>query len=650
MGALIGLRRFAVIGTALLASLANSGQASAGEPSLASGKSLSFAPGELLIGYKTPADLDKSMGVLQASAKSFQLLQGGRPTSFEVEKLLPGVARLRVEVTAEGRALIQSSPEVELQVLEDLAAKLRASDPTIEFVHPNWKLPLEPQKFDSKDLPSKKQLEASRAEPGLPNDTLFRARYQWDYELAPRGMNAVGAWKVTKGDPSVVVAVVDTGLATQSPDLVAGEYVLEGWSIINAKITKGADEVECTDVNHGTHVAGTIGAARSNNSRGIAGISWKTTILPLRVFQCHGSALVGDIARAMAWAAGFDIEGWPRNLNKANIINLSLGGSFPCEATVLQAIIDHVRRAGTTVVVAAGNDSTDIANISPAGCKGVISVAAVNAAGRLASYSNFGNVTISAPGGENNQRDAEGRLLGVWSTIKPSGANPGGLASFSGTSMAAPHVSGAIALAMAKFPELRNNPDMVAAAIRATASPFIAGACPQDRLCGPGYLDAGALVRLKNLPPATSQAISGISGNTAQQPIPDGSSAANSQNQSSSPEATKHLPTEVLATTGVSDLGQDQTGLDGSWHSEQFGGIIEIEGNEWRHPGLGVADIQYDRAGRHLSLVYQSSRQACEYRANFANGRETLVLEGSQPTQSIDACPTGTFSRVSPLE
>jgi len=172
----------------------------------------------------------------------------------------------------------------------------------------------------------------------------------------------------------------------------------------------------------------------------------------------------------------------PANANKARVLNLSLGGSGACDTTTQNAI-NSARSRGAVVVVSAGNSNADAINSNPANCAGVITVAATNRSGGKASYSNYGtSVTIAAPGGDTG--------AGILSTLNSGTTTPASdsYAYYMGTSMAAPHVSGVVALMLSANPNL--TPDDVAAKLKSTARAFPA-ACSG---CGAGIVNAAAAV------------------------------------------------------------------------------------------------------------------------------------------------------------
>ncbi|MGP5588236.1 S8 family peptidase, partial [Glutamicibacter ardleyensis] len=288
-----------------------------------------------------------------------------------------------------------------------------------------------------------------------PNDTRYSE--QWHYS-GTNGMRLPSAWDTSTGSGSVV-AVLDTGITSHS-DLNAN--VLPGYDFVsnatsardgNGRDSNAQDQGdwyaagECGGSNsgssswHGTHVAGTV-AAVTDNGKGVAGVAPDAKLLPVRVLaKCGGS--LSDISDAIIWAAGGYVPGVPTNTNPADTINMSLGGGGAC-GTTYQAAIDTAVSRGTSVIVAAGNESQNASNVRPANCSNVVVVAASNPSGGPSFYTNYGSaIDVTAPGGDTRYAGQ-----GVLSTINTGSTTPSaeGYAFYQGTSMATPHVAGMVAL------------------------------------------------------------------------------------------------------------------------------------------------------------------------------------------------------------
>ncbi|MGB9640698.1 MAG: S8 family serine peptidase, partial [Anaerolineales bacterium] len=339
-----------------------------------------------------------------------------------------------------------------------------------------------------------------------PNDSYYSR--QWDL-FDTWGINAPGAWDITTGSNSVVVAVVDTGILFNHPDLigktVSGYDFISDTSIANDGDGRDSDPSDPGDWVtmgdscysgtsessswHGSHVAGTI-AASTNNTSGIAGINGNSKILPVRVIgKCGGYE--SDIVDGMRWAAGLPVSGVVSNPNPARVLNLSFGGNGICDSTY-QSTINLIRAAGVVIVAAAGNNGGSADNFTPANCSGVISVAATDRNGNRAYYSNYGkSVSISAPGGDIRVSTTNGIL----STVNAGTTSPTLTYTYSyyqGTSMAAPHVAGVVSLMLSRNPAL--TPDQVLSILQTTAKPFPSGSTCNNSICGSGIVNAASAV------------------------------------------------------------------------------------------------------------------------------------------------------------
>lgn len=337
----------------------------------------------------------------------------------------------------------------------------------------------------------------------VPNDPYF-SQLQWDYTDPTGGIKATTAWDTSQGE-GVVVAVLDTGYADHS-DLNAN--LVPGYDFIIDENIAGDGDGRDDDAHdpgdwaggypsswHGTHVAGTV-AAVTNNGAGLAGVAYKAKVQPVRVLG-HGGGYTSDIADAIVWASGGEVDGVPANENPAEVLNLSLGGNGSCsQDPVTQAAIDGAISRGTTVVVAAGNDNDNAANHSPASCKGVITVGANGIDGAKSWFSNYGaSVTLSAPGGNATSGSSpDDRWIWSLGNTGAEGPEEEGLIGMIGTSQASPHVAAVVALMQsaavaAGKPAL--TPSQVKNILRATARPFPVTP-PVSTPMGAGIVDAAA--------------------------------------------------------------------------------------------------------------------------------------------------------------
>ena len=595
-----------------------------------------FVSGELLVGYKSDGDRQAAVEELMAANGNLRTLGSEEVQKSKVEALSGSALKLRFDVPARIKSLAKTDPNAERVFLEDLGAKIKQADSRVKYAHPNWVTRLDPipqppalkqkMKLELKELRDRlKSKELPQL--GASSDPAEQLGLHWHYEAPPRGMNAIGAWALSKGDKSVVVAVVDTGILFDHADIAKAGNVLPGYNFFTlGGATRSADATDTGDPCppqdpspswHGTHVAGTIGGVGTNNGIAVAGINWNVSILPVRVLgPCGGSWQ--DIADGVRWAAGLPVPNVPLNAHPAQVINMSLGGPPACtielSGYVIEAL-DAARAAGAIVVVAAGNEAADIKESTPAGCRGVVSVTAHDWNGHLTSYSNYGDVTIMAPGGDARQVDKDGLPRSVWSAVKASAENSNlGFWFMDGTSMAAPHVSGAIALALAKNPEWRGKPDLVVERLRASAAPLVQGACPKP--CGAGQLDA---VRLLQAP-----ALSADASVSETEPTTGGVASA-------AAEAKVAARTEQAASD-----------LDGAWLLAEGEGVLRIEGSEWRHPDKGLATLSRGREASKYEVIYQQHQGIkCEYRVTKAADGRILTLEPADATQLLDYCPSG---------
>jgi thermitase len=317
---------------------------------------------------------------------------------------------------------------------------------------------------------------ASYVEPNVKVQTLFAPNDpSWSLQWGPQKIGADWAWNTTTGSHSVLVAVVDTGIDYNHPDLAAN-YVPLGlnWAYNNS------DPKD--DFGHGTHCAGII-AAVINNSVGVAGMA-QVRIMAEKVLDSSGSGTADWVASGIAHAVD----------QGANVISLSLGSSM--DSQLLHDAVKYAYNAGVLVVAAAGNGNSDV-KFYPAAYPEVVSVAATDQNDNRASFSEYGDwIELSAPG------------VGILSTMPTYHVtlNDYGYAMnydyLSGTSMACPHVAGLAALAWSEY--ANRTRDWIRLWLRYTADDL--GTPGYDIYYGYGRIDARRV--MEQVPPSHDLLIS----------------------------------------------------------------------------------------------------------------------------------------------
>lgn len=447
-----------------------------------------FVPGQVIVKMRTDVVLQPGrLGVLGLDPRA-RRTGGAREFIYQIPS-----GRI-------GAMTVTAARDSTLAVVDALRA-----DPNVEYAQPNYRL-----------YAIGNPLAIPRIVDMAPNDGRYSE--QWHYHNngngvgeSPGGINLPRVWDTSRGSNSISVSVLDTGILPNHPDITGSGNLATGYDMISDPFVAndgGGRDTDPTDpgdalvafecpglppwppVNqpaswHGTHVAGTIGVGNTDNGVGVAGVNWNVSVQAVRVLgKCGGST--ADINDGIRWAAGLAVPGVPTNTTPARVINMSLGGPGQCTASPsIQSAIDDAVAAGAVVVVAAGNSipPRNASQFTPASCNNVITVAASDARGHLATrYSAFGaTVEIMAPGGDVQRDDnGDGNPDGVLSMVQ------GGYAFFNGTSMAAPHVSGVAALWLAVDPSL--TPAQLLTQLQDAALSRTAAQCPQP--CGAGLLNA----------------------------------------------------------------------------------------------------------------------------------------------------------------
>src|SRR2546427_212327 len=317
----------------------------------------------------------------------------------------------------------------------------------------------------------------------VPNDPYYSTPYPTSHygdlaQWAPQFIAAEQAWNATLGDPSIIIAIVDTGIDSNHPDL-AGKVVL------TKSYVKG--ERASDSFGHGTHVAG-IAAANINNGTGVAGICGLCSLMSVKVLGAGGSGLTSDVASGIAYATDFG----------ARVINLSLGSSS--RTAIIHDALDYALSNDVLPVVAMGNANSDYVG-DLAYWYSALSVGAVDQHGAKASFSNFGLQTdVTAPG------------VAVLSTMPtyPVTLNTQygyktDYDALSGTSMATPVVAGLAGLLLSR------NPALTAAQVKGMIESSAGDGAAFDLTFGFGPVHADTAVTLAGQAESTPPALSLLS-------------------------------------------------------------------------------------------------------------------------------------------
>ncbi len=280
-----------------------------------------------------------------------------------------------------------------------------------------------------------------------PNDPAFNQ--QW----ALQKIEAPAAWDIYTGANNVIIAVIDSGVDLDHPDLQAN--LMPGWDFVNN------DSLADDDHGHGSHVAG-IAAAVGNNGVGIAGVSWRAKIMPLKMLDASGGGSTYHLAQAVYYAVD----------HGARVINMSLGApgsAWPCNWPEVEAAFNYAISHGVLLVVASGNDGQEGVNC-PGAYDQAMAIGSTTATDTRSYFSNFGpHLDIVAPGSS------------IYSTYYF-----GSYTTMSGTSMATPHVAGLAALLWSFAPAL--NAAEVRSFIQTTADDL--GPAGWDPYFGYGRINA----------------------------------------------------------------------------------------------------------------------------------------------------------------
>jgi subtilisin family serine protease len=429
-----------------------------------------IVPGQVLVRLKEPAGALALLGPPGRSVQEQAVRAAAGATGSRA--LLPGrrLHQLTVPAGTELEAVARLRARHDVLYAEPVG-RVRALD---------VQRTLEPAMDAVPVAPAASAAPAGAPAPVVPDDGDYR--YQW----APATIRLPEAWAITTGAPSVGIAILDSGVDATHPEL-GGRVVAAADCVDGCMPLAGSQASDA--YGHGTLVAG-IAAATGNNGSGVAGVTWATRLMSVRILDQHGDGSFATMVEGIAYAVA---EG-PRHGVK--VLNLSVGGagSGTLQSQALLDALDHAYSAGMLVVAAAGNCGRSyVTTPRPDGCavqneaiypaalasaapQRVLPVAATDRADERALFSNqspYVALGVAAPGRE------------IYSTA-PYAVSSTGYQSGEGTSMAAPHVSGIAALAWSLHPQL--SVSQVLALVK--SSVVDRGAPGADQAFGAGRVDA----------------------------------------------------------------------------------------------------------------------------------------------------------------
>lgn len=418
-----------------------------------------FVPREFIVKLKDSVSTHQHITPISTGIDSMDELNQ-RFNVLSVEKVLRTIIDTKTSKIA-GRTKIPNLSNIyKLKVEEDAdipsIVKEYEKDPLVEWAEPNYI-------YKASVTPN---------DPGLFS--------QWGLSK----ISASQSWDIERGNSSIVIAIVDTGVAWDHPDLAnniwnntneipnngidddGNGYVddVRGWDFVNS------DNDPMDDFGHGTHTAG-IAAAVTNNSIGIAGLCWNCKIMAVKALDNNGEGSEADLANAITYAAN----------NNANIISMSWGSSE--SSNLIKSAIDYAYDKGVVLVAAAGNDYSDFKTY-PAGYDNVIPVGATDSSDTKASFSNYGSwVDVAAPGVDINSTVPTGSCELCDST---------GYTYLSGTSMATPFVAGLAGLILSKNSSF--NPEEIRSIIKSSTDNV-----SFDEYIGIGRINASKAIQINSI-------------------------------------------------------------------------------------------------------------------------------------------------------